>query len=185
MYTLYWFSHKCVILINISWMSFNFFLFWDKWDSVYYWLPRTVERKMPAIIISQNLFICVILCANIWDAFLGCPHVVCSSFKSSHLITVMPPSLYCRLSISFLFFFTHFFLRFIYYMCVHCSCLQTLQKRASDFCYGWLWATMWLLGFELWTFGRAVGALNRWAISPAPGCLLHCYKFWRLGLGLT
>ena len=27
---------------------------------------------------------------------------------------------------------------FIYYMCVHCGCLQTLQKRASDFCYGWL-----------------------------------------------
>jgi hypothetical protein len=45
---------------------------------------------------------------------------------------------------------------FIYYMCVHCSCLQTLQKRASDFCYGWLRTTMWLLGFELRTFGRAV-----------------------------
>jgi hypothetical protein len=27
---------------------------------------------------------------------------------------------------------------------------------------------MWLLGFELRTFGRAVGALNHWAISPAP-----------------
>jgi hypothetical protein len=27
---------------------------------------------------------------------------------------------------------------------------------------------MWLLGFELRTFGRAVGALNCWAISPAP-----------------
>jgi hypothetical protein len=27
---------------------------------------------------------------------------------------------------------------------------------------------MWLLGFELWTFGRAVSALNHWAISPAP-----------------
>jgi chaperonin GroEL (HSP60 family) len=26
---------------------------------------------------------------------------------------------------------------------------------------------MWLLGFELRTFGRAVRALNRWAISPA------------------
>jgi hypothetical protein len=26
---------------------------------------------------------------------------------------------------------------------------------------------MWLLGFELGTFGRAVGALNHWAISPA------------------
>jgi hypothetical protein len=27
---------------------------------------------------------------------------------------------------------------------------------------------MWLLGFELRTSGRAVGALNHWAISPAP-----------------
>jgi hypothetical protein len=34
--------------------------------------------------------------------------------------------------------------------------------------YGWLWATMWLLGFELRTFRRAVSALNHWAISPAP-----------------
>ena len=33
--------------------------------------------------------------------------------------------------------------------------------------YGWLWATMWLLRFELRTFGRAVSALNRWAIPPA------------------
>jgi hypothetical protein len=31
-----------------------------------------------------------------------------------------------------------------------------------------LWATMWLLGTELRTSGRAVRALNRWAISPAP-----------------
>jgi hypothetical protein len=30
-----------------------------------------------------------------------------------------------------------------------------------------LWATMWLLGIELRTSGRAVGALNCWAISPA------------------
>ena len=27
---------------------------------------------------------------------------------------------------------------------------------------------MWLLGFELRTFGRAVSTLNHWAISPAP-----------------
>jgi len=33
--------------------------------------------------------------------------------------------------------------------------------------YRWLWTTMWLLGFELRTSGRAVSALNRWAISPA------------------
>ena len=31
--------------------------------------------------------------------------------------------------------------------------------------YRGLWATMWLLGFELMTSGRAVGAPNRWAIS--------------------
>jgi hypothetical protein len=29
--------------------------------------------------------------------------------------------------------------------------------------YRWLWATMWLLGIELRTCGRVVGALNRWA----------------------
>jgi hypothetical protein len=32
--------------------------------------------------------------------------------------------------------------------------------------YRWLWTTMWLLGFELRTSGRAVRALNHWAISP-------------------
>ena len=34
--------------------------------------------------------------------------------------------------------------------------------------YRWLWVTMWLLGFELRPFRRAVGALNHWAISPTP-----------------
>ena len=34
--------------------------------------------------------------------------------------------------------------------------------------YRWLWATMWLLGIELGTSGRAVRALNHWAIAPAP-----------------
>ena len=33
--------------------------------------------------------------------------------------------------------------------------------------YGWLWATMWLLGIELRTSGGTVCALNHWAISPA------------------
>ena len=33
--------------------------------------------------------------------------------------------------------------------------------------YRWLWATMGLLGIELRTSGRAVGALNHWAISSA------------------
>ena len=55
-------------------------------------------------------------------------------------------------------------------MWVHCSCLQTPQKRASGpFLHcRWLWATMWCLGIELRTSRKAVSALNRWAISPAP-----------------
>jgi hypothetical protein len=32
--------------------------------------------------------------------------------------------------------------------------------------YRWLWAAMWLLGFELGTFGRAI--CSYWAILPAP-----------------
>ena len=42
--------------------------------------------------------------------------------------------------------------------------------------YGWLWATMWVLGFELRTFGRAVSAFICWAISPA------LPDFWVLGV---
>jgi hypothetical protein len=46
------------------------------------------------------------------------------------------------------------------FMQVHCSCLlDTLEKGIISH-YGWLWTTMWLLGFELRTFGRAVRALN-------------------------
>jgi len=52
-------------------------------------------------------------------------------------------------------------------MWVHCCHLQTHQKRAPDPCCRWLWATMWLLGFELRTSVRAVNALSHWAISPA------------------
>jgi hypothetical protein len=38
------------------------------------------------------------------------------------------------------------------------------------------WATMWLLGIELRTSGRAAGALNHWAISPAP----EWYYFYKI-----
>jgi hypothetical protein len=43
---------------------------------------------------------------------------------------------------------------------------DTLEEGVKSH-YGWLWATMWLLGFELRTFGRAASALNHRAISPA------------------
>ena len=40
-------------------------------------------------------------------------------------------------------------------------------EEGIRFHYRWLWTTMWLLGIELRTSGRVVGALNCWAISPA------------------
>lgn len=46
---------------------------------------------MPAVNYNP-VFICVILYANIWEAFLSCLLMVCSSFASSHLMTVMSPS---------------------------------------------------------------------------------------------
>jgi hypothetical protein len=61
-------------------------------------------------------------------------------------------------------------------MWVHCHSLQTHQKRASDLIIdGWLWATTWLLGFELRTSRKAVSVLNHcWAIFPA-----HMYYIYR------
>ena len=75
-------------------------------------------------------------------------------------------------------------------MWVQWCCLQTHQKRASDPHYRWLWAIMWFLGIELRIYGRAVSALNCWAISPAwrqvlwrdcssslcPHCCLHLFS---------
>ena len=40
-------------------------------------------------------------------------------------------------------------------------------EEGVRFHYRWLWAMMWLLGFELRTFWKAVSALICWAISPA------------------
>ena len=37
---------------------------------------------------------------------------------------------------------------------------------------------MWLLGFERKTSGRAVSALNHWAISPAPGTFIFTKTFY-------
>ena len=72
---------------------------------------------------------------------------------------------------SFIFFY---FLKFllIYLLYVNTLWLSSdTPEEGVRSCYGWLWATIWLLGFELMTFRRAVSALNCWAISPAPSLL--------------
>ena len=57
---------------------------------------------------------------------------------------------------------------FIYVMYVSTMSLSSDTPQDSiRSLYRWLWATMWLLGIELRTSGKAVSSLNRWAISPA------------------
>jgi hypothetical protein len=53
------------------------------------------------------------------------------------------------------------------FLVYECSiCMYTCEpEEGIRSHHRWLWATMWLLGFELRTSGRSVGALNRWAIS--------------------
>ena len=60
--------------------------------------------------------------------------------------------------------------KIIYLLCIQYSvCMYACRPEESTRShYRWLWATMWLLGIELRTFGRAGNALNFWAISPAP-----------------
>jgi hypothetical protein len=115
-----------------------------------------------------------------------------SNYSSSSplppLLPLPPPASCFFFSVSFLFFVLlpllfFFFLRFIYYYTwVHCSCLP-VEGVISH--YGWLWATMWLLGFELWTFGRAVSVLTGWAISPAPPASSYCRLSHTMLLHLT
>jgi hypothetical protein len=74
-------------------------------------------------------------------------------------------------------FYIHFLLRFIYFIWVYLTLSSDTPEEGIGSQYRWLWATMWLLGIELRTSGRAVGALNHWAISPAPLQIFYA-KFW-------
>ena len=75
-------------------------------------------------------------------------------------LTAVPP--FSAVSLCLLLLFIYLFIIFKYTVAVF-RCTEGIRSH-----HGWLWATMWLLGFELRTFRRAVGALNHWAISPAP-----------------
>ena len=82
---------------------------------------------------------------------------------------------YTKLAAPFTWFYPYscsfLFIVFIYlFMYVSILSLSTdTPEMGIGSHYRWLWATMWLLGFELRTSGRSVSALNHWAISPALG----------------
>ena len=63
--------------------------------------------------------------------------------------------------------FLFVFLKKIYLFYVYeCSiCMYTcVPEEGIGSHYRWLWATMWLLGIELMTSGRARSALNHWVL---------------------
>jgi len=78
----------------------------------------------------------------------------------------MAQSLKARLTTKNKNLFLDLFIYLLIYECFICiyTCMPEEGIRSL---YRWLWATVWLLGIELRTSGRAVSALNRWTISPA------------------
>ena len=50
--------------------------------------------------------------------------------------------------------------------CSVCMCAWRPGGGARSH-YRWSWATVWVLGIELWTPRRVASALNCWVISPA------------------
>jgi hypothetical protein len=78
---------------------------------------------------------------------------------------------YCSSSIfnlvKFIYSLIYLFKIYYIYMSTLYLSLGTTEKGIRSH-YRCLWATMWLLGIELRTSGRAVNVLNCWAITPAP-----------------
>jgi hypothetical protein len=69
-------------------------------------------------------------------------------------------------------------------MCKYTVAVFRHTRRGHRFHYRWLWATMWLLGFELRTFRRAVSALNHWDISPALNFFLRKQNYASWGFSI-
>jgi len=63
---------------------------------------------------------------------------------------------------------------YLFVLCTYCHCLRHIRRGHQIPLQMVMWATMWLLGIELRTSGRAVSVLNHWAIPPAS---LFCFVF--------
>jgi hypothetical protein len=78
----------------------------------------------------------------------------------------------------FFFFFKDLVIYFMYVGTLSLSSDTPEDSIRSH--YRWLWATMWLLGIELRTSGRAASALNCWATSPARLLSLRSSTQWNV-----
>ena len=137
-----------------------------RWKAV---CPQT----MSASISSQSLisvlktFIPLILLYSLWHRF--------ATYVYKQTRPMMFRSIFhqCSWVLTFIWKLCHTLIYlFILYMSTWWLSSDTPEKGVASH-YRWLWATMWLLGIELRTYGRVVSALNCWAISPV---LCHTLK---------
>jgi hypothetical protein len=95
---------------------------------------------------------------------------------SPHHLSKRPSFLQCMFLQNFLSIFKDLF---IYLM--HMSTLSLSSDTPEEGVrshYRWLWATMWLLGIELRTSGKAVSALNT-SPDPVYQFLIFAYLLWK------
>jgi hypothetical protein len=100
-----------------------------------------------------------------------------NSRNVSHLVAAESLKVSCGSTwfLTFLLFKKRFLKKiYLFRMWVQLSLSSDTPEEGIGSHYKWLSATMWLLGFELRTSGRALSALKRWAISP-----FVYYKRWR------
>jgi hypothetical protein len=113
---------------------------WSTWETEAGGLPWVWGQLELPTEVWESLSYCDTMLQTLWSPgrpqaspLLHHPrHSACIALADSPYTWTELEGCYQRLFLSFFFFF---FLKdlFIYYMKVHCSCLQTLQKRASDF----------------------------------------------------
>lgn len=129
------------------------------------------------------LLSCSLVClsqAFIWNGSqMPCLIPLCLHWRHSIfpvLLGMLNEYIYIYISSCIKHIFTLF--RFICFMCVSpaCTymyhiyavcCLGVSDSLELELTYGWLWATVWVLGTEPGSSARATGALNHWNIAPA------------------
>jgi hypothetical protein len=111
--------------------------------------------------------VCVCLCLCACVSACVCVCVRCWRLNKQFWVNIAcTPLLTYTLAQNVSFFF-FFFLRFTYYIWVHCSCLQTPQKRAQDLIADGCEPPCGCWDLNSWPSEEQSGALTHWAISPA------------------
>lgn len=98
----------------------------------------------------------------------GCPKCLAAAVPHPQVLGVWTVYWFTDLLLSHVCFF----FPFIYFMCMNvlfpCMCIHHVHDCwiLWNWCYKWLWDTMWVLGTKLRSSIGTLNDLNGWAISP-------------------